>query len=79
MAEKVISITPSNPDVVEPTVVINSPEAIAYDCNAINVDYVASDLFSVASCELIVDDISVELAQCQNYQLPTVTERLKSR
>jgi len=79
VAQQEITITPLNPDVVNPTVVINSPMASTYDCQTIDVNYAANDLYSTASCELIVDDIAVELAQCQNYQLPTVRERLKAR
>lgn len=79
VAKKSITITPINPDVVEPTVMINSPVATNYNCQAIDVDYEVKDSFSTASCQLVLGDIAVDLSQCQNYQLPMVPVRLKSK
>ena len=78
--EQRITITPQNPDRTPPSVDILSPESTSYGCNdALQLDYSATDLFSVTRCELVMNQYPVELPGCHPYQLPDMPVKLASR
>ena len=82
VAEESISIILLNPDTIPPEVSIFSPtNDKIVTCDPVSVDYAVMDSSPITYCTLLLNDLSVDLPDCEEFSIPInhslITSRLR--